>query len=166
MDDRVRLIVVLSVVLLVGALIGSSLDQWFTGSSRPAIAAPADSAPTARLRVEVLNAGGRDGMARHAREVLLSRGFDVVYYGNATEFDRDSSEVVVRSGEAGFGDQVGDVLGISARTVDHDPGLYLDVTVYLGADWDPSDVQAPEPGEDGDLRAVTPGRETKEPEAR
>ena len=43
-----------------------------------------------RIRVEVLNAGGEPGMARMATDQLRDRGFDVVYFGNAESFGRDS----------------------------------------------------------------------------
>jgi len=158
MGDRVRLVGVLGLVLLIGILIGSGATQWFVpevGSARSA-AEPAATMP--RIRVEVLNAGGRAGMARHARELLLERGVDVVYYGNDRSFGNDTSEVLVRSGSEENARLVARLLGIGPVREELDSALYLDVTVRLGSDWDPAAVPEPDGDPRSDLRAVSPGR--------
>ena len=158
MGERFRLVGVLTAVLFVGILVGSGLGQWLPDTRpAPANAAPR-SGPPDRIRVEVLNAGGRAGMARKAREVLLSHGVDVVYFGNDTRFGRDSSEVVLRHGRAGNADYVAGILGIASVRQALDSALYLDVTIRLGADWDPDGVTTPPEDPGSDLRAVTPGR--------
>lgn len=158
MGDRLRLLGVLGVVLLIGILIGSGGAQWFVprvGSARPP---QASTAVLPRIRVEVLNAGGRSGMARHARELLLERGVDVVYYGNDRSFGIDTSEVVLRSGSEENAQRVARLLGIAPVREELDSALYLDVTVRLGSDWDPSRVPETEVDSRSDLRAVSPGR--------
>lgn len=87
------------------------------------------------IEVEVLNAAGVDGLARAATRTLRERGVDVVYFGNAVTFDRDSSVVIDRVGRPEAARQVADVLGISQTRTERDSSLYLDATVLLGADW-------------------------------
>ncbi|MDH3205027.1 MAG: LytR C-terminal domain-containing protein [Gemmatimonadota bacterium] len=91
--------------------------------------------PTERVRVEVLNAGGVSGQARAATVRLRDIGFDVVSYGNAGRFDRDSSVVVDRVGRPELARAVADILGVSLVNTDLDANLFVDVTVLLGRDW-------------------------------
>ena len=56
------------------------------------------AAPSERITVQVLNAGGVDGLARKATAQLRDAGFDVVEYGDAASWDRDSTWVVDRVG--------------------------------------------------------------------
>ena len=52
------------------------------------------------IAVEVLNASGRDGLARKGTRVLRRAGIDVVYYGNAPAGvgTLDSTRILVRRG--------------------------------------------------------------------
>jgi len=108
------------------------------------------SPPIERVRVEVLNAGGVAGQARAATVRLRDIGFDVVSYGNARSFDRDSSVVVDRVGRPELARAVADILGVELVTTDLDSNLFVDVTVLLGRDWqgsaalDDVDGDAPE----------------------
>ena len=90
-----------------------------------------------RVRVEVLNAGGEDGMARLATEHLRDHGFDVVFFGNAEAFGQDSTVVLDRSGRIEAALAVGGALGSTSVESRPDANLYLDVTVLLGRDWVP-----------------------------
>lgn len=90
-----------------------------------------------RIRVEVLNGAGRAGLARDAVERLRARGFDVVYFGNAAAFDRDSSVVLARTASLRDAAEVAGALGIPAVESQPDSSLLLEVTVVLGADWPP-----------------------------
>lgn len=99
---------------------------------------PSDTAPNAsRIRVEVLNGAGRAGLARTAMERLRARGFDVVYFGNASTFGRDSSVVVARTGRLDDAAEVAGALGIQKVRSEPDTTLLLEVTVVLGSDWPP-----------------------------
>jgi hypothetical protein len=138
MGARIRGIAALVVVLGVGLLAGSAVSQW-RGRSGPAV--PGSSLiplPSKRVRVEVLNGGGRSGAAREATEQLRDRGFDVVYFGNAADFGRDSSVVLDRIGAMEPARAVADALGIRNVRSEPDSNLYLDVSVVLGAEWEPS----------------------------
>ncbi len=93
-----------------------------------------------RVRVEVLNAGGRRGAAHEATELLRKRGFDVVYFGNADSFGEDPSVVLDRVGRRDDARVVADALGIDSVRSEPDPNLYLDVSVMLGREWRPIDT--------------------------
>jgi hypothetical protein len=91
-----------------------------------------------RIRVEILNGGGHAGAAREATDQLRDHGFDVVFFGNAGSFDRDSSVVLDRTGNLQAARDVADALGIRNLRSEPDSNLYLDVSVVLGREWMPS----------------------------
>ncbi|HKJ03411.1 MAG TPA: LytR C-terminal domain-containing protein [Longimicrobiales bacterium] len=134
MKDRLRALGVFLVVLAVGALVGSAVSQWWGGT--PLVGAGAGGRRD-RIRVEILNAGGHDGAAREATDQLRDRGFDVVFFGNAGSFDRDSSTVLDRRGDVDAARGVADALGIRNVRSEPDSNLYLDVSVVLGMEWMP-----------------------------
>ncbi|MFQ5536663.1 MAG: LytR C-terminal domain-containing protein [Gemmatimonadota bacterium] len=146
MGGWIRTVLVVGVVLLAGALLGSALSQWSWGrlGGGPSTGRPP---PGRRVRVEVLNAGGVRGAARAATDLLRSRGFDVVLFGNAPTFGRDSSVVLDRVEGVEDARAVADALGIhNVRSVP-DSNLYLDVSVWLGTDWDPERMARAEEGD-------------------
>ncbi|HEX7119038.1 MAG TPA: LytR C-terminal domain-containing protein [Longimicrobiales bacterium] len=130
---------------MAGSLLGAGLVVALAagvigGRSRGGRIDPADvPAATAedRVRVEVLNAAGRSGLAREATRRLRERGFDVVYFGNADAFGRDSSIVLDRVGEPDAAEEVAAALGIRRVASEPDSSLLLEVTVLLGLDWPP-----------------------------
>jgi len=137
MAGRIRAVVAFVVVLVAGAFLGSALSQRWQDRAVGAGAVPGPRGG-ARVRVEVLNAGGASGMARKATERLRERGFDVVYFGNARTFGRDSSLVIDRVGDVRTARSVADALGIRRVRSLPDSNLYLDVSVLLGTDWTPA----------------------------
>lgn len=142
---RIRALAVVLVVLVVGALIGSALAQRV----EPPTASSPDEAGVepvdrSRVRVEVLNAGGVAGAARTATVQLREAGFDVVFFGNAREFGRDTSVVLDRVGALAPARDVADALGIRNLRSQPDSNLFLDVSVWLGTDWSPSPAPAEE----------------------
>ena len=132
------------VVLFVGAFIGSALSQWWDAPSIVSEPVPVPR-PTVRVRVEVLNGGGRTGVAAAATESLRDAGFDVVYYGNAASFDREASVVLDRVGKVDLARPVADLLGIRQVLSEPDSNLFLDVTVVLGEDWPSPTAVEPDP---------------------
>ena len=141
MGDRIRALMLLGVVLAAGAFIGSAVSQWtpLPEQERPAEEPPSPTIPPMeRIRVEVLNAGGEPGMARVATEQLRDLGFDVVYFGNAETFGRDSTVVLDRSGRLPAARAVAEALGSRSVLSEPDTNLYLDVTVLLGKEWTPA----------------------------
>ncbi len=116
---------------------GGAAALWIRGQGER----PVDTASDAlmvreRVRVEVLNAGGVPGAARRATQLLRSRGFDVVFWGNAEAFTEDSSLVYDRVGRMDWAEGVAKALGISNVLSRPDPNLYVDVTVRVGREWE------------------------------
>lgn len=89
------------------------------------------------IRIEVLNGAGAPGLARLATSRLRGGGFDVVFFGNATRFDHTHSVVLDRTGDLAPAWAVAAALGIDSVATAPEPGLLLDVSVILGADWPP-----------------------------
>ena len=155
MGERLRGLIVLGVVLAAGIFIGSAVSQWSPLPLQEIVAPPPRNSTAAglgRVRVEVLNAGGREDMARLATDHLRDRGFDVVYFGNAETFGQDSTIVLDRAGRPAAAAAVGQALGTHWVESQPDANLYLDVTVLLGSGWVP-DVNGEE-GEGGETREV------------
>lgn len=98
-----------------------------------------------RVRVEVLNAGGVDRLARDATEYLRDFGFDVVDFRNARDDGADSSLVLDRVGREETARAVADALGINNVRSEPDSNLYVDVSVLLGSDWHRPELPEPEP---------------------
>jgi hypothetical protein len=137
MTGWLRALVLTVVVLAVGVLAGSAISQWRErGASGAPAAAPRHAG--GRVRVEVLNGGGHAGVARHATTRLRDLGFDVVFFGNASAFGRDTSVVLDRVGAIEPARAVADALGIRNVRSEPDSNLYLDVSVVLGVDWLPA----------------------------
>ena len=135
-----RSIALLTTVAAVAILLGSMLLG--INAEPPPRAAGADTErtgtpePEPGIQVEVLNAAGKPGLARAATRRLRAEGFDVVFFGNATRFGRDSSVVLDRSRTSESARRVARALGIERVRSEPDSTLYLDVTVFLGADWE------------------------------
>ena len=85
MGERLGGVIRLVIVLAVGIFVGSAISQWRPLPESERVLSPRNvtSEGLGRVRVEVLNAGGEDGMARLATEHLRDQGFDVVFFGNA-----------------------------------------------------------------------------------
>lgn len=110
---------------------------------------PGIPTPWNRIRVEVLNAGGIQGMAARATEHLRLAGFDVVYFGNHATFDRSETVVLDRTGNPGAADAVARALGVTGSEEALDPELLVDVTVLLGRSWEPGPAPDRMGGDEG-----------------
>ena len=106
------------------------------GDAAPAHRTPGDRGTA--ITVEVLNANGRSGDARAGARLLRRSGIDVVYFGNATEAELDSTRIIVRRGSAAVGERIRDLLGKGRVEVQLDSARLLDVSVLLGADFTPA----------------------------
>ena len=145
MRDRLHTGVVVAVLVLVGALLGSVLLEW--GDRRAGAGIPADRAPLTqgtsssddleriRVSLEVLNGAGDRGAAERVSERLRDMGFDVKTFGNARSFDQGRTELLDRSGRPGAAQAIADSLGGVPVRTDPAPELYLDATLMLGSDW-------------------------------
>ena len=157
MGGRIRALILGVSLIGVGVLTGYVLAQR---RATPPVVATVETArrvagPQARVRVEVLNSGGTPGLARTATDVLREAGFDVVYFGNADRFDRDSSVVLDRVGRLESARAVADALEVRTVLSRPDSNLFVDVSVWLGQEWKPLEpAQGPQPG----VERAPPGR--------
>jgi hypothetical protein len=123
-----------SFVLGLGGGGGSAVTRGTPAAERTAAARP----PVRAGRVEVLNASGRVGLARHVTGLLRDDHFDVVSFGNAPASAGDSSVVIARVHSDAVARAVGRALGISSIRTERDTALFLDATVIVGVDWVPA----------------------------
>ena len=136
MGQRVRALTLLVVLLGAGTLLGSGLAQWWPGTTEVPEAAP--PRPEGRVRVEVLNGGGIQGIARSATRALRDSGFEVGYYGNAETFTQEGSVVLDRVGRPEVAEGVAEArivrTGIRTETrVEITEGLELGDRVIVSA---------------------------------
>ncbi|MEZ4414867.1 MAG: LytR C-terminal domain-containing protein [Gemmatimonadota bacterium] len=144
MRSRLTQLGILVALLAVGTLLGSALAQFLQPEPTPA---PEAVAPLQeRVRVEVLNGGGRSGVARTATEALRSAGYDVVSYQNAETFSEEPSVVTDRVGRPEWARRVAEVLRIDSVVSVPDSSRLLEVTVRLGIDWVPDAVAPADTG--------------------
>jgi hypothetical protein len=87
-----------------------------------------------RIIVEVLNATGKQGIARVGTRTLRRKGVDVVFFGNA-DTTADSTRLLLRRGSRERADAVQKLLGLGKIETAPDSTRRVDVTVILGADW-------------------------------
>lgn len=143
MKERFHTGLVVAVLLLAGALLGSGLLEW--GDRRQAEPAnPGTTVPGAlstrgeelqRISVEVLNGAGVPGAAARVSDRLREMGFDVKTFGNASSYDHERSVLLDRSGRDWAVRSLADSLGGVAIRSEAAPQLYLDATLILGRDW-------------------------------
>lgn len=87
------------------------------------------------ITAEVLNGTGRPRLARLGARLLREQGIDVLATGNADS--HATTRILVRRGSRAAGETVQRALGIGAVDSVPDSLLRLDVTVVLGADFQP-----------------------------
>ena len=153
MLDHLRALAVLTVVLIVGIMVGSAITSSDEGPGDELLlnrASPDDplDRPRERLRVEVLNAGGTPGLAQRATGLLRDVGVDVVNWGNDAQFSDSVSRVVDRVGDTLLARRVADALGIEHVLSEVDSARLVEATVKLGPSWsfDPPAPPAGDPG--------------------
>lgn len=87
-----------------------------------------------RVTVEVLNASGRPGLARHGTMALRDAGLDVLAFGTA-DTSVDTTVVLVRRGDRDAGERVARALPPAIIRMAPDSLPRVDVTVLLGKSW-------------------------------
>lgn len=91
-----------------------------------------------RVRVEILNGTGRAGLATEAARRLVPAGAHVVLTGNAAEFGVEETLVVLQ--DARFeaeAQRLVDALGVGQLRMARSPVGVADVSIVIGADFDP-----------------------------
>jgi hypothetical protein len=84
--------------------------------------------------VEVLNGCGVVGIANDVGEILIEEGCDVMFVGNADDFDHGKTLVVDRSGDRSKVQAVASVLPGSGVIYQVSSAFFVDVTVVVGSD--------------------------------
>jgi len=84
--------------------------------------------------VEILNGCGRSGVAERVASHLRGCGFDVMYVGNADDFDFADTIVVDRTGDRDKALAVAAALGEVQVVCQVTSAFFVDVTVILGDD--------------------------------
>lgn len=149
MGERLRVLAVVTIVLIVGIMIGSAVSQGPSdGGAVDAVAnTPTETSSSRwgdrRVRVDVLNAGGIRGVAQGATGALRDAGLDVVDWGNDRQFSDSVSRVVDRVGDTILAREIADVLGITTVLSEPDSNRLVEATVKLGPEW--ATVQSPGP---------------------
>jgi hypothetical protein len=132
-------VALVTVVLIGAAWVVHALRSTTTTSTFAAVLPP-DDLPRApegvRIRVQVLNTTGTQGLARRATRLLRDQGFDVVDMGNGSPA-QDTTVVLDRSGHPEWAASVAKVLKPATSRTERDSSRYLDVTVLLGRSWRP-----------------------------
>ena len=131
------------VLIFVGTLALSFVVSFGLGLRRVDAPAPTELPNPNRVvpgifsgkRVEVLNAAGTAGLARGATERLRAAGYDVVYFGNASQLRGTTSIVLDRVGKPAIARAVADRLHIDRVETRLDSTRLVEVSVILGADW-------------------------------
>jgi hypothetical protein len=116
--------ILLAIGLFAGYLAVSTLGQFDWGGSFCEM-------PVA---VEVLNGCGEPGIAEKVASHLRGCGFDVMYVGNAGDFDYDETLVIDRTGDREKTRAVGCALGHPPTVHQVCSEFFVDVTVILGGD--------------------------------
>ena len=130
----------LAVAAIVVAALAAGGAYW--AGHRADAPAPPDTAARAsapagvRITVEVINTTTVRGLARRATLLLRDAGFDVVRYAGESA-PSDSTRVVARSGHLEWAQAVAKALGGAIVESRPDSSRYLDVSVFLGANWRP-----------------------------
>jgi hypothetical protein len=96
--------------------------------------------------VEVLNGCGRPGVAEQVASHLRGQGFDVMYIGNADDFDFAETLIVDRAGDRDKAHAVAAALGEAPVVYQVSSAFFVDVTVILGEDVSTSSFLADDDG--------------------
>jgi hypothetical protein len=144
--DRAEAVAAAGLLLVSLAFVISFASGLRRGASPPAsleAGLPTVSDERTAGRVEVLNASGRSGLARAATGQLRDGGFDVVFFGNASGHDGDSSIVIDRTGRDAIAWAAARQLSIARVRSEPDTALFLDATIIIGRDWPPRSEATP-----------------------
>lgn len=134
-------VLVLGTVMVGGLMVAAHLfDEELAPDevvASPERERPEPPASWSRVRVEIRNGAGVQGLAGRARDLLREAGFDVVEVGNADAFDYLHTRVLAHTDGGESAREVAEWLGVGEVAVEADTGRFADVTVILGLDWDP-----------------------------
>jgi calcineurin-like phosphoesterase len=117
-----------SAVLLVLVLAGSLAHDTISRLDA------ADLTNEATVVVEVLNGCGRGGIGDKICEFLSRKGFDVMFVGNADDYQYERTLVVDRVGDRTKAVGIADLLGTGTVITQVNPSSFVEATLVLGKD--------------------------------
>jgi hypothetical protein len=89
------------------------------------------------IRVEVLNGCGVNRLALKVTNILRKQGFNVIKIGNTETQDFLKTVIIERSDESlKNAEYMSERIGCKNIGEDIDPGLYLEVTIIIGKDYE------------------------------
>jgi hypothetical protein len=95
-------------------------------------------APVAtRVIVRVVNATAVRGLARRATLWLRDFGYDVVDFDSAPKMALTETRIEVHTGHDAWAERVRKALGVGRVVTRPDTSRYVDLTVFVGSDWQP-----------------------------
>jgi calcineurin-like phosphoesterase len=86
--------------------------------------------------IEVLNGCGRKGIGERATELLTDLGFDVMFLGNADDFQYQETLVLDRVGDRSKAVGITEALGVGSVISQLNSNSYVEATVIVGKDFD------------------------------
>jgi len=84
--------------------------------------------------IEVLNGCGRGGIGEKACEFLMSHGMDVMFVGNADDFQYERTLVVDRAGDRSKAQGIVELLGTGSVITQVNPSSFVEITLVIGRD--------------------------------
>ncbi|HVP58099.1 MAG TPA: LytR C-terminal domain-containing protein [bacterium] len=84
--------------------------------------------------IEVLNGCGRGGVGEKICQYLASKGFDVMFVGNADDFQYERTLVVDRQGDHTKALAIAELLGVGTVITQVNPSSFVETTLILGKD--------------------------------
>ncbi|MCD6310404.1 MAG: LCP family protein [Candidatus Eremiobacteraeota bacterium] len=107
-----------------------------------------------KIKIQVLNGCGIDGIAAQMADLLKQHGFKVIDVGNAMNFDYELTEIIDYNSRPQMAMTIMDIIG-KAQLLRDNSGLNeeLDFTIIIGRDWQqpassPSPIPEESPGEE------------------
>lgn len=90
-----------------------------------------------RIKVEILNGCGIQGLATRYSDYLRSAGVDVISTGNADNYHYERTLIYHRRGDFSQAEEIAKLLGIPLTSVSEkpNPDLFLDETIIVGEDY-------------------------------
>ena len=91
-----------------------------------------------KIKVEILNGCGSKGIADKYTNLFRKKGFDVIYSGNANNFNYDHTHTILRDGEIDYAIEIAKILEINPERIYEklDPLRDCDATIIIGKDFE------------------------------
>ena len=91
-----------------------------------------------KLQIKVLNGCGTKGIADLYTNFLRNYGYDVIDYGNATNFNYDKTQLIIHNQDnEKFLHEIVNVLSLDIKEIQHkyNNNIFYDITLIIGKDY-------------------------------